>query len=95
VITRTVQFTVRLDAVDDAVAVIRTFLEESDEPGTLRDEVWQHGLYANTFMQLLEFADSDAAAAHTATPAYQVFADTLHPLCLTPPTVEEWHPIEP
>jgi quinol monooxygenase YgiN len=95
VISRTIQLTVHPEAVDDALAAIRTLLATGPGTrGTVRGEVWQHALYPNTFMQLVQFTDTGAADAYMSSRAYEQFVAELAPLCVTPPAAEEWTPID-
>jgi quinol monooxygenase YgiN len=92
--SRTIQLTVRPDAVDDALGAIRNLLATgSGARGTLVSDVWQHALYPNTFFQLLEFTDAPAADTYASSRAYEQFVAALAPLCLTPPNLEEWAPV--
>ncbi len=93
-ISRSIQLTVRPDAVDDALAAIRALLAAGPATrGTVRSEVWQHGLDPNTVLELLEVTDAGAADADTSSRAYEEFVAAIAPLCVAPPAAEEWAPV--
>jgi quinol monooxygenase YgiN len=93
-IERTARFTVRPDGLDRALEAIRRFVAHTEtEPGTLLYVSWRSELRPFEFLHFIEFADGDAQHAHASSDAVRSFTEVLYPLCVEPPTFEEWHAV--
>ena len=68
-----------LDAIHEFVAYVR-----SNEPGTLRYEVWQERDDPTRFVHIFVFQDAEADRIHSESGEVKKFADTLYPECLAP-----------
>lgn len=93
-IRKTARFRVGTDLVADAVEVISDFLAHTrTEQGTIRYECWQSPHRPTEFLHLMEFVDTAAEMAHRSSAAVKTFTDELYPLCIDPPSFDDWHQI--
>ncbi len=66
-------------AIGEFVAYVR-----SNEPGTLRYDVWQEQEHPTRFVHIFIFRDQEAHDQHSASAQVKRFADVLYPECLAP-----------
>ncbi len=66
-------------AIDRFVSYIR-----SNEPGTLRYDVWQEPDHPTRFVHIFIFRDQAANDRHSSSKEVKEFADILYPECLAP-----------
>lgn len=93
-IERTATFTIRPEGLDRALEAIRRFgVHTAAEPGTLLYVSWRSELRPHEFLHVMSFADAKAEQAHASSDAVHAFTEVLYPLCLAPPTFEEWHDV--
>jgi len=93
-IERTARFTVRPDGLDRALDAIRRFLAHTEmEPGTLLYVSWRSELRPFEFLHFMTFADADAEQAHSSSDAVGSFTEVLYPLCVEPPSFDEWRAV--
>lgn len=92
-VTKVAEFRVRPDGVSAAREAIATFVRTvaESEPGTLRYEAFERG--DRRFLNLMEFADSDAERHHQETAYVRTFVAALYPLCEEEPVFTEMEPI--
>ena len=74
------------EALDKIKAAISEFVDyvRSNEPGTLRYDVWQDQEHPARFVHIFIFRDQDAYNQHSASAEVKKFADVLYPECLSP-----------
>jgi quinol monooxygenase YgiN len=68
-----------LNAIQEFVAYVRT-----NEPGTLRYEVWQEQNDPTRFVHIFTFRDAEADKVHSESAAVKKFSGILYPECLAP-----------
>ncbi len=66
-------------AIVEFVAYVR-----SNEPGTLRYDVWQDQEHPAHFVHIFIFRDQEAHNKHSASAQVKKFAEALYPECLAP-----------
>ncbi len=73
-------------AMEKIIAAIREFVTyvRSNEPGTLRYDVWQDQEHPTRFVHIFIFRDQQAHDQHSESAQVKKFADTLYPECLAP-----------
>ncbi len=74
------------ESLDKIKAAISEFVDyvRSNEPGTLRYDVWQDQEHPTRFVHIFIFRDQDAHNQHSASAEVKKFADVLYPECLSP-----------
>lgn len=90
-IVKLARFEVRKDAVDAAVAAIKTFVDEvtRKEGGTASYKSFQEKADPTRFTHHMAFRTPSAESYHQGTPWAKAFTAKLHPLCVEPPTLVE------
>jgi quinol monooxygenase YgiN len=80
------RYQVRPQALARCLVAIREFVAyvRSNEPGTLRYEVWQEPNDPPRFVHIFVFRDSKAAEIHAESDAVKSFSSVLYPECLAP-----------
>jgi quinol monooxygenase YgiN len=80
------RYQVRPEALDRCLAAISKFVAyvRTNEPGTLRYDVWQEQSDPTRFVHIFTFRDADADRAHSESAEVQEFAAVLYPECLAP-----------
>jgi quinol monooxygenase YgiN len=80
------RYQVRPEALERCLAAIREFVAyvRSNEPGTLRYEVWQEQADPTRFVHIFVFRDATADRIHSESNEVKNFASTLYPECLAP-----------
>jgi quinol monooxygenase YgiN len=80
------RYEVRAESLARCLTAIRDFVEyvRSNEPGTLRYEVWQEPDHPTRFVHIFVFRDAAADRAHSESAAVKKFASILYPECLAP-----------
>jgi quinol monooxygenase YgiN len=80
------RYEVRPEAVERCLAAIRTFVAyvRSNEPGTIRYDVWQERGHPTRFVHAFIFRDAEAHRAHSSSAEVKQFAAVLYPACLAP-----------
>jgi len=80
------RYQVRPEGLQKSLAAIRKFVEyvATNEPGTLRYEVWQEEKDPTRFVHIFVFRDSEADRTHSESQAVKEFSGVLYPECLAP-----------
>lgn len=80
------RYQVRPEALETCLAAIREFVAyvRSNEPGTLRYDVWQERDDPTRFVHVFVFRDAKAGQAHSESAQVKQFASILYPQCLQP-----------
>jgi quinol monooxygenase YgiN len=90
-IERTASFTVRPEVMDRALEAIGRFVAHTEtEPGTLLYLSWRSQARPCEFLHFMSFVDAEAEQAHASSDTVRAFTEALYPLCVEPPTFEEW-----
>jgi quinol monooxygenase YgiN len=80
------RYEIHPEAMERVKAAIREFVDyvRSNEPGTLRYDVWQDQEHPTRFVHIFIFRDHAAHDQHSASAQVKKFADVLYPQCLAP-----------
>lgn len=80
------RYQVRPEALERCLAAIREFVAyvRSNEPGTLRYDVWQEKDDPTRFVHIFVFRDAEADRIHSESAQVKKFASILYPECLAP-----------
>jgi quinol monooxygenase YgiN len=80
------RYQIHPEALERVLAAIREFVAyvRSNEPGTLRYEVWQERDDPTKFVHIFVFRDADADRIHSESAAVKKFSSVLYPECLAP-----------
>jgi quinol monooxygenase YgiN len=87
------RYQVRPEGLEKSLAAIRKFVSyvRSNEPGTLRYEVWQEREDPTRFVHIFVFRDAEADRAHSESREVKEFAAVLYPECLKPVEFIDYH----
>jgi quinol monooxygenase YgiN len=79
-------YEIHQEAIERVKATIHEFVDyvRSNEPGTLRYDVWQDQEHPTRFVHIFIFRDQNAHNQHSASAQVKKFADVLYPECLAP-----------
>jgi quinol monooxygenase YgiN len=80
------RYQVRPEALERVLAAIHEFVAylRTNEPGTLRYEVWQEVADPTRFVHIFVFRDAEADKIHSDSEAVKKFSGVLYPECLAP-----------
>jgi quinol monooxygenase YgiN len=80
------RYQVRPEALERCLAAIHEFVAfvRSNEPGTLRYEVWQEHDDPTRFVHIFTFRNAEADRIHSESAAVKKFSGILYPECLAP-----------
>jgi quinol monooxygenase YgiN len=80
------QYEIHQEALEKVKAAINEFVAyvRSNEPGTLRYDVWQDQEHPTRFVHIFIFRDQNAHNKHSASAEVKKFSDILYPECLAP-----------
>ena len=80
------RYQVRPESLERCLAAIREFVAyvRTNEPGTLRYEVWQERGDPTRFVHIFTFRDAEADRIHSESAAVKKFSAILYPECLAP-----------
>ena len=80
------RYQVRAESLDVCLAAIHEFVAyvRSNEPGTLRYDVWQEREDPTRFVHIFTFRDAEADRIHSESAAVKKFSGILYPQCLAP-----------
>jgi quinol monooxygenase YgiN len=80
------RYQVRPEALERVLAAIHEFVAylRTNEPGTLRYEVWQEVADPTRFVHIFVFRDAEADKIHSESEAVKKFSGVLYPECLAP-----------
>jgi quinol monooxygenase YgiN len=80
------RYQVRPEGLERCLAAIREFVTyvRTNEPGTLRYEVWQEQNDPTKFVHIFTFRDAEADRIHSESAAVKKFSSILYPECLEP-----------
>jgi quinol monooxygenase YgiN len=89
------RYQVRPEALERCLAAIREFVAyvRSNEPGTLRYEVWQEQADPTRFVHIFVFRDAAADRIHSESNEVKKFAAVLYPECLAPVEFIDYHQV--
>ena len=87
------RYQVRPEALERCLAAIREFVAyvRTNEPGTLRYDVWQERGDPTRFVHIFVFRDAEADRAHSESAQVKKFASVLYPECLSPVEFIDYH----
>ncbi len=79
-------YEIHQEAIERVKAAIHKFVGyvRSNEPGTLRYDVWQGQEHPTRFVHIFIFRDQSAHNQHSASAKVKKFVDVLYPECLAP-----------
>jgi len=79
-------YEVRPEALERVLVALHEFVAyvRSNEPGTLRYDVWQEPGHPTRFVHIFTFRDADADRIHSESAQVKKFASVLYPECLEP-----------
>lgn len=94
-ITKLAHFEVRREAIPQAVAAVKAFVDEvkRKEGGTARYEAYQSG-DGTQFTHVISFRVASAEQYHQKTAWHKRFHETIGPLCTKPFLVTDATPVE-
>jgi quinol monooxygenase YgiN len=80
------RYEVRPEALDEVLKAIHEFVAyvRTNEPGSLRYEVWQEAEHPTRFVHLFVWKNKEANRIHGESAAVKKFAGILYPKCLAP-----------
>jgi quinol monooxygenase YgiN len=80
------RYEIRPEAMGKIIPAIHEFVAyvRSNEPGTLRYDVWQEQENPSRFVHIFIFRDQEAHNRHSDSAEVQKFAGILYPECLAP-----------
>lgn len=95
-IRKKAEYAVRKEALPDALAAIRAFVDEvaRKEGGTASYRAYQHVEDETKFTHFMEFRTPAAEQYHRQTPWVKKFVATLYPLCTVEPAFTDLKPVE-
>lgn len=96
-IVKFARYEVRIEAVPQALAAVRAFVDEvrRKEGGTARYEVYQEKAEPTRFTHLMSFRTPSAEQYHQKTAWAKRFSDAIAPLATQPIAYVEVVPLEP
>ncbi len=79
-------YQVKPEALERCLAAIHEFVAyvHSNEPGTLRYDVWQERDNPTRFVHIFTFRDAESDRIHSESAAVKKFSGILYPECLAP-----------
>lgn len=94
---RLLRYEVRKDALPDALAATRAFVDEvgRKEGGTASYKAFQDKAAPTRFTHLMAFRVANAEQYHKATPWMKAFLAKVQPLCVAPFAYEDLAEVEP
>ena len=89
------RYQVRPEALERCLAAIHEFVAyvRTNEPGTLRYEVWQERDEPTRFVHIFVFRDAEADRIHSESNEVKKFAAVLYPECLAPVEFIDYHQV--
>lgn len=80
------RYEIHPEAMERVKTAIREFVDyvRSNEPSTLRYDVWQDQEHPTRFVHIFIFRDQEAHNQHSASAQVKKFSDVLYPECLAP-----------
>ena len=89
------RYEIRPEAMKKIIAAIHEFVTyvRTNEPGTLRYDVWQDQEHPARFVHIFIFRDQQAHDQHSESAQVKKFADTLYPECLAPVEFIDYHKV--
>ena len=89
------RYQVRPEALERCLAAIHEFVAyvRTNEPGTLRYEVWQEQADPTRFVHIFVFRDAEADRIHSESQEVKRFAAVLYPECLAPVEFIDYHQV--